>query len=276
MHYAMSSYITENRAVLEAVHRACDKYSIQCDTFSGDWLLRLRRDGQTQFIFAYNFGCNSQASDNIARDKVATYQLLADNAIPAVPHYLIKSVVDAHVNKPLLDTLFDTNASLVIKRLDGSRGEAISKADSVRAVQRFIDGQNTSSWSASPCLDITREIRVVVFEDKVQLAYEKLEPKVINGLKMYNLNLGAQARKLPVQDIGAETQKVAVQAMQSIGLRMGAVDVITDNEGQLQVLEINSGFSLEHYAALQAENREEVIAFYEQVIVSLFPSADRR
>lgn len=266
----MSNYITENRAILEAVRRACDMHGIQCDTFSDDWLLRLRLGDRTQFIFAYNFGCNSQASDNIARDKVATYQLLADGAIPAVPHYLIKSVIDTQANEPLLDELFHSHASLVIKRLDGSRGEAIAKADSVPDAVRFIDSQNPSSWSASPCLDITREIRVVVFEDKIHLAYEKMGPKVINGLKMYNLNLGAHARTLLVQDIGPETQAMAIRAMQAIGLRMGAVDIIADSEGAMQVLEINSGFSLEHYAALQPENRKAVIAFYERVIDNLF------
>jgi glutathione synthase/RimK-type ligase-like ATP-grasp enzyme len=265
----MSSYITENRALIQAVREASAKLGIQHKLFSDDWIIQLQKNGTKRFIFAYGFDCNNQASSSIASDKVATYQLLEDASVPVIPHYLLKSVVMPEINKDLLEQLVSQYKSVVVKPLQGSRGAGVGKFEDAKDAIHFME-QVEDVWACSPFVKIEREIRVVVFGDSVHLAYEKLEPQTINGLKMFNLNLGAKSKALDVQELSDDIQKIAVDSMQSIGLNFGAVDIVIDENKQIKTLEINSGFSLEHYAATSATNRQQVVALYEHVIQAMF------
>lgn len=265
-----SNYITENQALIEAVKRACATYGIEYTGFSQDWIIRLRRTGSTRFIFGYGFDWNTQAGRGIASDKVATYQLLVDARIGAVPHYLLKSLIDSEVNIALLRTLIDFAGSVVVKPLHEGRGRAVRRFETIGEVQAFTERIDIESWTVAPFIDIKRELRVIVFKSSILLAYEKIQPTFINNLKMFNLNLGAQARSIEVEEIDEKLQELAIKAMDAIGLNLGAVDIVFDYQGDARVIEINSAFSLEHYANLHPTNREKVINMYEYIIKSMF------
>lgn len=265
-------YISENRALTEAVQLACDRRNIDCRYFSDNWVIRLEKAGKTHFVYASGFDTNSHASARIANDKVATYLLLADDNIAAIPHFLLSTVVEPQVTLKQLTQLLRQYGSLVIKPTEGSRGELVAHFDTVEAIESYTSTHaHIASWAASPFVDIQREVRLIVYNQHVQLAYEKVAPMTRNNLKLFNLNLGAKAKPLAVELLGKELANAAVQAMEAIGLQLGAVDIVYNSLGQAFVLEINSGFSLEHFAQLSSRNRQAVIDLYLLVIDSLFP-----
>ncbi len=266
----MSNYVVENRALLEAVTVGAQRLGIEVKTFSDDWVIRLQHKGQQRFIFGYRFDINSDASAAIAIDKVATADLLIDMGVAAVPHYLLSTILNRHINPLYLKELLEQYKSLVIKPLKGSRGELISQFSEANHILEFTNHTIGVDWAASPFVNISREIRLIILDDTIQLTYEKHTPVTINGLKMYNLNLGAKATGLELKDIPQTIQLLAIHSMQAIGLQMGAVDIIFDDNNVPYVLEINSGFSLEHFALISPHNRALVINFYSLVMEELF------
>lgn len=266
----MSHYVTENRALIQAIKVAHQKFGMSYKLFSHDWIVKLEKNNSTHFIYGYAFGVNSQASAAIAADKVATSELLSDNSVTCVPHYLVTSVLDQNVNATALQTLIDTYTSLVLKPTFGGRGHLVRKVNSAEQALEYIDKNPVRSWSASPFIAAQREMRIVVFNSTIRLAYEKYDPKVVDGLNMFNLSGGASVRQVDLTTLDADIGELALRAAATIGLKMGAVDIIFDESNKAHVLEINSGFSLEHFALDSSENRKNVVDCYVQILDEMF------
>lgn len=265
----MTTYITENWALSEAVQKFCQEQGVTYRAFSDNWVMRLGEGNGSHFIIGTALAFNSQASAAIATDKVAAYQLLADVGVPAVPHYLVKSTPDTGLNAVALQRLLEEYSSLVLKPLKGGRGSHVGKFETGAALQEFALANPEDAWTVSPYIDIQRELRLVVFDGAVVLAYEKSEPPVINNLKMYNLNLGAKPKDVDLAGLDEALKTVAAKALAALGLRLGAVDIVIDANGNAKVLEINTSFSLEHYAATSQQRRQAVVAMYMSVLKSL-------
>lgn len=264
------TYFTGDSAIIEVIRNLQAQGKLSYTALSNDWVIKFWRGGDTHYINGYALDLNSQASGAIATDKVATYQLLTEAQVPAVPHILLTSPTTPEPDKTLLDGLFERYGQLVLKPTHGSRGRDVVKCANAMSVRILMHAPRVPSWSASPFLNIQSETRLVVRDGQVCLAYEKQNPPVIKGLKMFNINLGATPKCLGAGELDADMSELAVRAMKEIGLRLGAVDIVCTSDNQLQVLEINSGFSLDHYASFAPENHREVTAFYEQTIESLF------
>ncbi len=263
-------FITENRVLVEAIKRACAAYDIELLSLSDDWIMRLRKGAQTHFVYLYMFDLNGQASDRIAADKVATYKFLDSARVAAVPHWLVASNLNAEIDRRPLELLLGAGGSVVVKPLTGGRGRLVARFEAVEPAVAFMEDAEEVSWAVSPLVDIVREVRLVVLDGVVELAYEKHDPQMVNGLPMFNLNRGATARGLKPGATGEELRELALGAMAAVGLRLGAVDVVVDRLGRAAVLELNSGFSLEHYALISDEVRGEVVDFYMGVVRRLF------
>lgn len=266
----MTNFILENRAVIAGIKRACKKYGIRYDSFSDEWILRLTLDDQRQFVLGYNFDCNGQAAAAIARDKAATYDLLKESGIASMQHKLLSTLDSPVPDRAVIDEMMHYYESIVVKPVLGSRGENVARFWSADDALRYIEGSNVASWAIAPYAAIVSETRLIVLDDMVHVAYEKINPREIDGLRMYNLHLGADAKRLVISDIDEGMVSIAKAAMGAIGLRLGAVDIIKTADGSLSVIEINSGFSLEHYARQSPEYREEVELFYENLTRRLF------
>jgi glutathione synthase/RimK-type ligase-like ATP-grasp enzyme len=265
----MTTYITENWALSEAVQKFCQEQGISYSVFSDNWVMRLGEGRDTHFVIGTALGCNNQASAAIATDKVAAYQLLADAGVPAVAHYLVKSTPDIGLNAVALQELLDEHGSLVLKPLKGGRGSHVGKFETTTAIQDFAQANPEDAWTVSPYIDIQRELRLVVLDGAVLLAYEKSEPPVINNLRMYNLNLGATPKDVDLAGLDSALKSIAARSLTALGLRLGAVDIVIDADGNAKVLEINTSFSLEHYAATSQQRRQAVVAMYMSVLKSL-------
>jgi glutathione synthase/RimK-type ligase-like ATP-grasp enzyme len=266
----MSEYVTGHRALVEGIRCGAHTYGVGCRAYADDWLLRLSHSGRTISIWAYSFDCNAHAAGVIAKDKVLTYQLLTEKDIPAVPHYLLNSLASPEVDRLQVRSLLAEHGDIVVKPLQGMRGESVARfSDAARAVA-FMEREEPPLWAASPYLEIDHELRLVVFDGAIHLAYKKIHPVVVNGLKMFNLEHGADAEPLNAATIDPAVIKHATDAMDALGLHLAAVDIVVTPDGRHGVLEINSGFSLERYARLRPANRAQVVAFYERLVGAMF------
>ena len=199
--------------------------------------------------------------------------MLSNSNVNTVPHYLLSSVMEREVHENSLNEHFKNYSELVLKPTRGSRGEGIARVSNSKDSLNHINNNFYVSWAASPFINIQREIRLVILEQSILIAYEKYDPVIINGLKMYNLNLGAKAKKISLNDVDNSHIELAKNAMKTIGLKLGAVDIIVNEQDDASVLEINSAFSLEHFALSTPEDRLTVLNFYEDVIEHLFVDA---
>ncbi len=266
----MSNTITEFQTLREAMRLSESKSNITYTYFSDVRLVRLQKGSKTRFIFGYCFDINLEAAAELANDKSTMYEVMVVSGVAAVPHHLLSNVMKPAVSFSDLIKLFEIHDSLVVKPNKGNKGEKIAKFDNPESVLNYIEDNPKISWSASPFVDIAREIRIVVLNGKARLACEKIKPKMINGLKMYNLTLGATAKSLELSDIEDDIIKLAEQSMKAIGLNMGAVDIVLNHDGNPYILEINDGFSLERFALSSNEARIAVVNFYEQAIAEIF------
>jgi glutathione synthase/RimK-type ligase-like ATP-grasp enzyme len=268
----MKRLITDNRALTAAVQTAAVRYGIDFRYLSGGWVIRLEKAGQVQFLFAYSNNLNSHASGLIATDKVAVYELLRLAGLPVVPHFLVRSLTEPAINEQTVSGLFDRFGTLVIKPLRGGHGKHVSRHDSLETVRALNRIAHVEMWAAAPYVVVHREVRCVMLDGEILLMHEKIGPVTHDGLPMFNLSHGARPRDLAPDTMPAVVE-LAIAAMPAIGLRFGAVDIVELADGRWQVLEINSGFALEHYAKSSPERRQRVIDLYVRVIADLMAIA---
>lgn len=263
-------YITENRVLVEAIRDVCGENGITARFFSDEWVVMLEKSGKRRLIYVNSFDLNSDASARIAADKVATYEILSNADLPAVPHFTLSTIISPSIDTRTLQALFDTYMKLVVKPLQGRHGNDIRLFSTVNDVLEFTNSRALTGWAASPYVDIARELRLIVCDDLVNIAYEKTNPTLEGALKIFNLNHGATAHTIPIQELPADIKKLAVDATKALELHIAAVDIVFDQNNTPQILEVNSSFGLEHYAATSPEHRHIAKTFYKTVIASLF------
>lgn len=252
-------FITD-RLLPRMVRDICEARGIRMTAFSGDWLIELEKDQQIARILGYKFSINNSVSAGIAQDKVAAYELLNYHDVPAVEHRLIRTKAG------------DTNwrdwswrAGMVMKPLNGTSGHGVGVVYSSDEACGWMNARGIEAWATSPLLDIRREVRVVMLDGAALLVYEKI-PVEVDGLKMFNLGKGAMPKDIELPQV----QAIAKNAMQAVGLRLAAVDIVELPGGEFRVLEINDGFMMEHYARFSEDNLEKTKQLYDKVLVALF------
>lgn len=264
------SNISYNRTIVEAARLASKQYALTLRSYSEDWIIVLEKADKRHILCGYALGINNDAASSSANDKVATYCLLSAAGVASVPHHLLSTVIDAGISVGILSELLQQYADVVVKPLRGSRGELVARFQSVRDAQKFIGSSGEREWAASPFIDIQTEIRFVMYRGQIRLAYKKINPVIKQGVKLFNLSQGSEAEALPLQEVPKELSMLAERAMQALQLTLGAVDVVIDAAGTAQVLEINSHFSLDHFALSSVAAKQQVLDFYVMLLAELF------
>lgn len=246
-----------HRLMVDIIKDICKERGIGFTSMSDDWLLELTKDGKTWRILGYKFSLNDAVSSSISGDKVATHILLDHANVPSVEHVLLRPKVSDKQKQPLL--AWD---KIVVKPLDGSGGFGVrlfSEADDAIA---WIESTDHPAWAAAPFIDIKREVRLVLLDQKPLIVYEK-QPVEVDGLKMFNLGLGAIPKDI---EPDADLLALAARAQAALGLRLSAVDIIEAMDGTRKVLEVNSGFMMEHYIRFSPEYRQRAVTAYSSII----------
>ena len=89
-----------------------------------------------------------------------------------------------------------------------------------------------------------------MLDDEVLVSYDKIMPVDEGGILFYNLGKGAQG---VIVEPSAKELSLARRALTALGIRIASVDIITLVDGTQQVIEINSGITMEHFMR-QSEN----------------------
>ncbi|MCW5875936.1 MAG: hypothetical protein KIS85_03550 [Anaerolineales bacterium] len=92
--------------------------------------------------------------------------------------------------------------------------------------------------------------------------------EIIVGWK-HNLSAGSAPQVLEDGPLSEQLIEMARQAQRAINIRFASVDIM-ESDGQLRVLEINSGVMMEHFVRSQPENREKAKAIYTRAIQRMF------
>jgi glutathione synthase/RimK-type ligase-like ATP-grasp enzyme len=243
------------------IREICAEEGIELRMLSHGWLMELEKDKKVKRVLGYTFDFNSSVASGIARDKVATYELLAAHGIAAIPHYIARTDHDSSLTHELT-----WNEGIVVKPVNGQGGEDVRLFRDSKKAQGYMEKAKEIAWALSPLQDMLREVRVIMLDGNVLHAYAK-QPAIINGLRVFNLSKGAE----PIEHVLTNEQEMlARNAQETIDLRLCAIDLAELSSGELKVLEVNSTISMEQYAAYSAENIERAKEVYRKIIRAMF------
>ncbi len=259
------------RVFLRFIEAACRHHDINLTVRSGGWLLELGKNNDVRHILGTNFGLNSQVAAAIAKDKVATSELLNESGIANIPHYLLKSREDRQIDATLLERML-ARSPVVVKPLEGSHGHLVTRIETTDNANTLVHQSGIQSWAVSPLFDIEHEVRLVIVDAQVRLAHLKIKPVMHRGVRSFNLSSGATAEQLPQADIPPGLIGMAVDAVRALGLRSAAVDIAVTPGGTPFIVEVNAAYSLTYYARTNKAAYDETALFYDGLIADLFES----
>ncbi len=319
------------RSFVALVRENCAKLGIQVHAYHGDWLLTLKKGAKTEHIFGYDFSLNSAAAQQIAKDKAATYSILAAAKVPAVEHQLVMSptlpdYMPIGGNWERLRRLFKRwNKDMVCKPNEGTGGRDVFRVQDLVQLERAIHTllAKARACTVSPFIEVKDEFRILMLDGCDLLAYRKRRPSVVGDGKRrlvdllahwlrshepsdptpdiklkvlgklelnsrqlnrvpkagemislnwrHNLGQGAAPEELLQNtDERKKLVRIAQAAMGALRLRVASVDVVTASNGKQQVLEINSGIMMEHFAQTSRQRASEI---YRRIIKTVFQNS---
>jgi glutathione synthase/RimK-type ligase-like ATP-grasp enzyme len=247
----------------------CLHAGLNFQSYSDEWVLRVAKGELVRWIVGYKFDVNRSAAGEVAQDKVAAYSALHAAGIAAVPHYLVRSLPHELIRvRQLRQALKGT--SVVAKPLQGTAGRDVAKYQNVDEALNMIRSSDEPAWALSPYQTLRAEYRLIMLDGALLLAYEKTKPVIRGDVLLYNLSHGAIAAELKPVELRDELLAIALNVMDAMSLRLAAVDIVRLNHGELAVLEVNDGISMEHYARQSEGNHTRAKHVYETIFDALF------
>ncbi len=176
----------KDRFLVEALRSIAAERGIEFSSFSHDWIMRLRHNGITHFVYGYNFDFNPAAAASIANDKSALANVLEQHKIPHVEHTLFLA---PNLSKYLgsggnwsraIGYAESIGYPIVCKTNQGTRGNSVFKIHNQTELEAAFQKIHTSArgLSLSPFYSIEAEYRTIVLKDNVLLCYQKERPHV--------------------------------------------------------------------------------------------------
>lgn len=261
-------YIAE-RLMPQIVRDICARRNITYQTLSDDWVLRLQKGDEVRWITGWKFDVNTSAAGELAQDKVATYMALAAAGIPAVEHYLIRTV--PHDPQELRYEHHGLEGRpVVIKPLNGTGGRLVERYETIAEALDMVHRSGEPAWAVSPHYELQAEYRLIMLDGRPLLALEKTQPTLRGKLKLFNLGFGAVAADVADQVQLEQLQAMAAEVVRAMSLRLASVDIVRLENGSLRVLEVNDGITVEHYAHQSDEYKKRAVAVYDAIVQAMF------
>lgn len=259
----------QTRLLPTFVRRAAKTHDITCESMSDDWVLRLSIGLEIRWVLGYQFDLNTAAVSALTSDKVATYAALHFAGVEVAQHAVLRSLPHDNVST-ILDRLNFTDEPFVIKPLAGTSGRGVRKVVDRTAAINSINSSNEVAWAASPYYEIVSEYRSVILDGRTLISYKKTRPALVNGLKLFNLGMGAVAVDISDANIVKKVDKLSSQACKALSLRIAAVDIIELTDGSMLVLEVNDGIMMENYARQSDEYKVRSEHIYDEIVRAMF------
>lgn len=267
-----------DRVLVSALRAACAQRAITVDAFSGDWILRLTRAGQTEHVVGYSFPLNSATAKEVADDKAAGAELLASRGVPCVEHRLflrpdLAGYVGARGNWAAIQAFAQASGGdMVVKPNQGTGGLGVTRVQTARELEAAVHAgfEAHRSLALSPFLPIRAEYRAVVLGGEVLLTYEKQR----GDDWRHNLAHGAQPVPIPDDTTREAVSALALRAADTLGLVFASIDVVAPEASgaeTLLVMEANAGVMLERYARERPDGEATALRIYGAALDRLFP-----
>lgn len=105
---------------------------------------------------------------------------------------------------------------------------------------------------------------------ELNLAYIPCEGEQVDISWKYNLSGGAKPTVLAGGELYNQIEQLAIQAGKSMNINFATIDIIETNDGNLYVLEINSGIGATIFTELVEGGTEIIKGIYRQAVRKLF------
>lgn len=176
----------------EIIKEICEENNISYKLISNKYLIMLKKDNKTKYIWGYKFDLLNQGLASAFDDKFATYEILKNNGIPVIEHNIIYSrknkngyAKSFNTKKYYKELFLNYNKNIVLKTNHGSCGTGVYHITNFNKLILISNKlfKDNMSLSITPFLDIISEYRIIVLNKKVMLIYGKKSPVVIGDGK---------------------------------------------------------------------------------------------
>lgn len=272
----ISEPVREDNFYCRMIYQICREEGIKLDLLCYNFVKRLEKDGKVRFVMGYKFDLNPHGEGMVLDDKYATYSALKCVGVPAVEHLIVyPSTNQNHYARGrntveyVVNYFHQNHNHIVLKPNCGAVGRGVTQiTDERQIVPTLVDlFSGNETVSMSPFYEILHEYRVVLLDGEVQLDYMKVLTD--KSTWKFNLKQGSTVAEIP-EDKREEVITLAKEAAVKIGLRFGSVDVVEISDGELMVLEINSGVMIRQFTKLHPEREQEVYEIYRRAIRKMF------
>ncbi len=191
------------RTMVLQLRRAARDRGISVESLGDGWIVRLSRSDRTVFVYGYTFDLNFAASHQVVCDKSATSEVLAAAGLPCVHHsvYLhpemVKFVPTHRGNWALMLAACESLGwDIVVKENAGTGGRGVQRVRDALALEQAVYTffQRNMAICLSKYYDADHEIRCIILDGKVELAFAKQRPTVMGDGTSTVLELIAKAK----------------------------------------------------------------------------------
>lgn len=202
------------------------------------------------------------------------------------------------------------NNHIVLKPNNGTCGIGVIELVDYDKIDKTLNKLFEKNFSISMCpyYNIRHEYRVIMLDGNAELVYCKYIPLVagddnrtikelliefnpnyfsdkLNDTKFdkilskgevyqygwkFNLSQGSTAKPVVDNKLRNELIALAKSVSDAINLRFGSVDIIELQDGELRVLEVNSGVMIENYLLQNPNEYNLVRSIYKKAIIKMF------
>ena len=289
------------------IEEICMEEDISFHLVSKNWIMILEKNDKTRLIAGYKFGLNDHALGLVCDDKYAMYDVLKNYHLPVAEHYIIfpnysEEQVEEYAKK--------YQYHLVVKPNEGTCGKDTYQVHTKEELFEKIDKTLKKSYSISisPFYEIKNEYRSIIYKDKIELFYGKQRPivegdgektiyellcdfnpkyfekkKEDENLKrilekgeiyeygwQHNLSRGAIPFYVEENETKQKIEELALKVAKRLNIKFASIDIIELTNGEIMVLEINSGVMMENFAKIMENGKEIAKKIYRKAILDLF------
>lgn len=283
----------------------CKKNNIKYTFLSDNWIIVLQKNNIRRFIIGYKFDLNSSAMNNIFDDKYGLFTLLKEDKVPVADYIILHKKYDREV---VLNYFNSNNHYLVVKNNNGSCGVNVFKSNDIDEIYSIIDKILTKNYSVclSPFYNIKNEYRIITLKGEIKKVYGKKRAIVVGDGKksklellqefnptyflnkkspelneilakgevyeynwQFNLSRGSIPFEITDKKLIARLKEIFTKVLNSIAIDFGSIDIIELDNGELMVLECNSGVMMENYISYMKNGYEEAYKIYEEAILTM-------
>ncbi|HZZ74669.1 MAG TPA: hypothetical protein VFE04_02040 [Puia sp.] len=158
---------------------------MEVEFFTGNWAIRLTKNGLSKFIVGYTFPLNDSACYKMIRNKNLCSEVMTAGKVPNVPHQVMFSPVVLEKRKhktgnfTILQSFIAENGfPLIVKKNDSTKGEGVYLVHNEPELENVLSKVYATDivFCLSPYRKDIREYRNVVLDGECLLSYEKQIP----------------------------------------------------------------------------------------------------